>query len=65
MDQKKKGQFGPVVLHILKPSTPLLPRLFFGVGDVAVLDAEDDVGAGAATGGLLEKLLGVQGGGQA
>lgn len=34
--------------------------LFFGLRCVGVLDAEDDVGAGAATGGLLQKVAALQ-----
>ena len=39
--------------------------LFRGVGDVAVLDAEDDVGVGAAAGALLGERAALQGGRQA
>lgn len=34
--------------------------LFFVLRCVGVLDAEDDVGAGAATGGLLQKVAALQ-----
>lgn len=39
--------------------------LFLGLCHVAVLDAQHDVGAGAAAGGLLEELTSLQGRGQA